>query len=228
MHKEKNPMHATTATFTSEEVAALAEHLGVTDEVDLKQLHVGMDVELEHGAGDPLTNVTDSDPLLTAKIALAHLRELPDYYTRLALMEAGGEGRQLRVRDLMTLGPVTVRGGAPLVVADMLMRDFGVSGLPVIDGKGELIGVLSRTDLMALAGDPRVDAWQGRSVAATMTAPGLTVEADALLVEAAAQMEEHRVHRLVVVEPEGGRPIGILSTTDIVRAVAAGGDVSDG
>ena len=132
------------------------------------------------------------------------------------------EHRQLRVRDLMSLEPVTVRGGAPLVVADRLMRDFGVSGLPVIDGKGDLIGVLSRTDLMALAGDPRVEAWQGRSVAATMTAPGLTVEADAPLAEAAAQMEDHHVHRLVVVEPDGGRPIGILSTMDLVRALAAG------
>jgi CBS domain-containing protein len=135
---------------------------------------------------------------------------------------AGADHGQLRVRDLMTLEPVTVRGGAPLVVADLLMRDLGVSGLPVIDGKGALIGVLSRTDLMALAGDPRVDAWQGRSVAATMTAPGLTIEADAPLIEAAARIEEHHVHRLVVVEPEGGHPIGILSTTDIVRAVAAG------
>ena len=182
---------------------------------------MGMEVELEHGRTNPLTNITDDDALLTAKIALAHLRELPDYYTRLALMEAGGDGRQLLVRDLMSLEPVTVRGGAPLVVADMLMRQFGVSGLPVIDGQGELIGVLSRTDLMALAGDARVEAWQGRSVAATMTAPSLTVEADAPLVEAAARMEEHHVHRLVVVERESGRPIGILSATDIVRAVAS-------
>ena len=47
-----------------------------------------MDVELEHGARDPDTDVTGDDPLLTGKIALAHLRELPDYYTRLARMEA--------------------------------------------------------------------------------------------------------------------------------------------
>ena len=213
-------MHATTASFTSEEVAALAKRIGAADTADLEQLRMGMEVELEHGRTNPLTNITDDDALLTAKIALAHLRELPDYYTRLALMEAGGDGRQLRVRDLMSLEPVTVRGGAPLVVADMLMRQFGVSGLPVIDGRGELIGVLSRTDLMALAGDARVEAWQGRSVAATMTTPSLTVEADAALLEAARRMEEHHVHRLVVVEPEGGRPIGILSTTDIVRAVA--------
>jgi CBS domain-containing protein len=162
-------MHATTASFTSEEVNALAKRIGTADTVDLEQLG----------------------------------------------------RRELRVRDLMTLEPVTVRSGAPLVVADMLMRQFGVSGLPVIDGKGQLIGVLSRTDLMALAGDARVSAWQGMSVAATMTAPSVTVEADAPLVEAAARMEEHHVHRLVVVEPEGGRPIGILSTSDIVRAVAS-------
>jgi len=50
-----------------------------------------MDVELEHGTRDPDTNVTGDDPFLTGKIALAHLRELPDYYTRLARMESDGE-----------------------------------------------------------------------------------------------------------------------------------------
>jgi CBS domain-containing protein len=214
-------MHATTATFTSEEVAALAKRIGAADAVDLEQLRIGMEVELEHGRANPLTNVTDDDAVLTAKIALAHLRELPDYYVRLARMEAGGPGRELRVRDLMSLEPVTVRDDLPLAAADQLMRQSGVSGLPVVDRAGELVGVLSRTDLMALAGDPRVEAWQGRSVAATMTTPSLTVEADAPLVEAAARMEEHHVHRLVVVEPESGRPIGILSTVDIVRAVAS-------
>jgi len=211
-----------TNTFMPEEVVALAGRLGVTDEVDLNQLRIGMEVELEHGRRDPLTNVTDDDPLVTAKIALAHLRELPDYYARLAIMEAAGEDREYKVRDLMSSAPVTVRSDAPLTVAERLMREFAVSGLPVIDLEGALVGVLSRTDLMALAGDPRVEAWQGRSVAATMTAPGLTVDADDSLADAAARMEEHRVHRLVVVEPETGHPIGVLSTTDLVRAVAAG------
>ncbi len=50
-----------------------------------------MDVELEHGLHDPATNVTGDDPLVTGKIALAHLNELADYYTRLAKMEAGAE-----------------------------------------------------------------------------------------------------------------------------------------
>ena len=55
---------------------------------DLEQFRRGLDVELEHGTHDPETNVTDDDPVMTGKIALAHLRELPDYYTRLERMEA--------------------------------------------------------------------------------------------------------------------------------------------
>ena len=49
---------------------------------------MGLGIELEHGRRDPATNVTNDDPVVTGKIALAHLRELPDYYTRLADMEA--------------------------------------------------------------------------------------------------------------------------------------------
>ena len=214
-------MTASTATFTPEQVAALAAQLGVTGDVDPELLRIGMEVELEHGRRDPLTNVTDDDPLLTAKIALAHLREMPDYYARLAVMEAAAEGRQVRVRDVMTHHPVTVRDNTPLTVADRLMRDHIVSGLPVVDQGGALVGVLSRTDLMAAASGPQGDAWQGLSVAASMTAPGLTVGADVSLAEAAATMEEHRVHRLVVIEPDGGHPIGILSTTDLARSVGA-------
>jgi uncharacterized Fe-S cluster-containing radical SAM superfamily enzyme len=52
---------------------------------------MGMDVELEHGLRDPATNVTNDDPLTTGKIALAHLIEFPDYYTRLAKMEKEAE-----------------------------------------------------------------------------------------------------------------------------------------
>jgi hypothetical protein len=54
---------------------------------DLEQFRAGMDVEFEHGSQDPQTDVTNDDPILTGKIALAHLKELPDYYGRLARME---------------------------------------------------------------------------------------------------------------------------------------------
>ena len=54
---------------------------------DLEQFRTGMEVELEHGLHDQATNVTNDDPLVTGKIALAHLNEFPDYYTRLERME---------------------------------------------------------------------------------------------------------------------------------------------
>jgi hypothetical protein len=79
--------------FTSDEAIAIAEKLGLDltgEPFDLEQFRMGLDVELEHGRRDPATNVTDDDPVVTGKIALAHLRELPDYYTRLAAMEADG------------------------------------------------------------------------------------------------------------------------------------------
>ena len=73
----------------------MAERLGVewaSCGFDLEQFRAGMDVELEHGSRDPETDVTGGDPVLTGKIALAHLREFPDYYTRLAKMEADAAG----------------------------------------------------------------------------------------------------------------------------------------
>ena len=81
-------------TFTTNEARSVGEQLGIdwaSSPFDLEQFRAGMDVELEHGRRDPDTDVTADDPLLTGKIALAHLRELPDYYPRLARMEAEGE-----------------------------------------------------------------------------------------------------------------------------------------
>jgi Mn-dependent DtxR family transcriptional regulator len=76
--------------FTAAEARSIGEELGIdwaTAGFDVEQLRMGMEVELEHGLHDLLTNVTDDDPHVTAKIALAHLNEFPDYYTRLARME---------------------------------------------------------------------------------------------------------------------------------------------
>lgn len=79
-------------SFTSDEAKKIGEQLGIDwVNFDVEQFRMGMDVELEHGLVDPITNVTNSDPLTTGKIALAHLNEFPDYYTRLAKMEAEGE-----------------------------------------------------------------------------------------------------------------------------------------
>ncbi|TFG54234.1 MAG: hypothetical protein E4H37_00930 [Gemmatimonadales bacterium] len=56
--------------------------------VDVREFRKGLEVELEHGSRDPQTNVTNDDMVLTGKIALAHLKEVPDYYSRLEKMEA--------------------------------------------------------------------------------------------------------------------------------------------
>ncbi len=74
--------------FTTKQAITYGEKLGIHwKKFDVEQFRSGMDVELEHGKVDPVTNVTDDDPLTTAKIALAHLNEFPDYYTRLRKME---------------------------------------------------------------------------------------------------------------------------------------------
>jgi hypothetical protein len=78
--------------FNVSEAEKIGKKLGITwDKFDLEQFRMGMDVELEHGLRDPATNVTNDDPLTTGKIALAHLTEFPDYYTRLAEMEKEAE-----------------------------------------------------------------------------------------------------------------------------------------
>jgi len=78
--------------FTAEEAKKIGESLGIDwSKFDVEQFRAGMDVELEHGTRDPNTNVTNDDPLITGKIALAHLNEFPDYYTRLYEMEEEAE-----------------------------------------------------------------------------------------------------------------------------------------
>ena len=77
-------------TFSSDEARLVGQQIGIdwsSSPFDVEQFRRGMDVELEHGFHDLLTNVTGDDPVVTGKIALAHLREFPDYYTRLERME---------------------------------------------------------------------------------------------------------------------------------------------
>ncbi len=82
--------HCARRGLTREQARAVALELGLDFRClpfDLDRFRRGMEVELEHGLRDPDTNVTNDDPFLTGKIALAHLREAPDYYDRLAALE---------------------------------------------------------------------------------------------------------------------------------------------
>jgi hypothetical protein len=81
--------------FSTEQAVEVAAELGIDFDVtpfDLEQFRRGMEVELEHGRRDPITDVTHDDPIVTGKIAWAHLREMADYYDRLGAMEREAEG----------------------------------------------------------------------------------------------------------------------------------------
>jgi hypothetical protein len=78
--------------FTSAEAKQIGDALGIRwDKFGVEQFTMGVNVELEHGRKDPVTDVTHDDPMVTGKIAWAHLNEIPDYYTRLAAMENDAE-----------------------------------------------------------------------------------------------------------------------------------------
>ena len=94
------------STFSEDRAHAIGETIGInwsTSRFDVAQFQKGLEVELEHGIRDPDTNVSDDDEITTAKIARAHLKEFPDYYTRLAKMEAEAK-RYWAARDESTPG----------------------------------------------------------------------------------------------------------------------------
>ncbi|MDO8513063.1 MAG: DUF5661 family protein [bacterium] len=79
-------------SFSRQEAEQIGNKLKIDwSKFDVEQFRKGMDVELEHGSIDPRTDVTNDDPLMTGKIALAHLNEYPGYYTRLDKMEVEAE-----------------------------------------------------------------------------------------------------------------------------------------
>jgi CBS domain-containing protein len=128
------------------------------------------------------------------------------------------------VADVMHAEPIVVRADAPLSEAADLMERHQVSGLPVVDHAGVLLGVVSRTDLVRVFATQHLwENWPGLSVRHLMSSPALTVHCSTPLLTAARMMERHRVHRLVVVaDDEPTRPIGVISTSDLAQVVAGG------
>ena len=124
------------------------------------------------------------------------------------------------VGDVMTPGPVTVRADAPLMDAARLLEEHEISGVPVVDRDGALVGVLAESDLVrARATEHLWSRWPGLQVRHLMHAPALTADAMMSLEEAATLMERAHVHRLIVIGDDQRTPIGIVSTSDIVRAI---------
>jgi CBS domain-containing protein len=130
------------------------------------------------------------------------------------------------VGQLMTRDPLVVVADAPLLDVAELMDTFDVTGLPVIDEGGAVVGVISQTDLVRAAATRHLwQGWPGLTVRHLMTSPAITVAPETPLEEAAELMERERIHRLVVVGADGTTPIGVLSLTDFVRLLAQAEDV---
>ena len=129
----------------------------------------------------------------------------------------------LKAGDLMTIEPVVVAADAPVEQAQRLILDFSVSGLPVVDETGAVVGVVSQTDFMHL-GNPDVRSLihnqaSGIRVGEIMSRPAIKVTLSTSLADAARTMIDERVHRVVVVD-EQDRPIGVLSAMDYVTLYA--------
>lgn len=140
---------------------------------------------------------------------------------------------EMKVSDVMTTPVLTTQPDVPLKEAALTLVREGISGLPVVDAEGRVIGVLSEADVIAKEGvQPRKggflswllepsDAWlEGRLAARTvgeaMSAPAVTITPNRPLAAAATRMIDERVNRLPVVD--GERLVGIVSRADLVRA----------
>lgn len=131
------------------------------------------------------------------------------------------------VEQVMTPDPITIRADEPLSSAARLLEENEISGVPVVDENGGLVGVLSESDLVrARATDNLWSRWPGLSVRHLMHTPVLTADRSMTLEEAAVLMERAHVHRLVVVAEDQQTPVGVISTSDLVRAMV--GEREDG
>ncbi len=132
---------------------------------------------------------------------------------------------QLVAADLMTIDPVVVAVDAPIEEAERLMRTYRVSGLPVTDEDGALVGVVSQTDFVHLDSPDVRSLIRHESsrirVGEVMSRPPVTVAMTTPLLQAARMMSDERVHRVVVVDDQQ-RPIGVLSAIDFVELYAEG------
>ena len=139
----------------------------------------------------------------------------------------------MKVRDLMTADVITVGSGTSLKEVASILAERRISGLPVVDGAGGVLGVVSESDIVQKeaaaqpqargllrwfhgdGGDPRAKL-EARTAGEAMTSPALTIGADRAVAEAAALMVEKGVKRLPVVA--GERLTGIVTRADLVRA----------
>jgi CBS domain-containing protein len=147
-------------------------------------------------------------------------------YIRLSPQPGSGDenveqSATVTVGELMTPDPIVVDEAASVDDAVRMLEENEISGLPVVDRDGLLVGVISQTDIVrARAVGHLWHRWPGLRVRHLMHAPALTADRSMSMEEAAQIMERAHVHRLIVVDDDQLLPVGIISTTDLVRALA--------
>lgn len=123
-----------------------------------------------------------------------------------------------RVGDLMTQDPVVIEPDADIAEAEGLLSMYRIGGLPVV-ADGELVGVLSQSDILDAHGSEFISAnWDRLRVRHLMSTPAITVGADAEVAHAASIMLNRHIHRLVVVAGDGS-PIGVVTPLDLLRVL---------
>lgn len=125
---------------------------------------------------------------------------------------------QVRISDLIVPDPVVIAPGDSVVEAAQVLAAYDIRGLPVVDGTGRLVGMVSQTDLVRLWASAVGD-WRDLRIEDVMTTPALTIYPAATIQEAAELMTNQNVARLVVIDETTGKVVGLLSDSDLVRAV---------
>ncbi len=124
------------------------------------------------------------------------------------------------VEDIMTPEPIVLWADESVQAAARMLEENEISGAPVVDDAGCLVGVLSESDLVRARATERLwSRWPGLQVRHLMHGPAMTAGASMSVVEAAEVMEKGHVHRLVVVGDDQVTPIGVVSMSDLVRAM---------
>lgn len=128
------------------------------------------------------------------------------------------------VADFMTIDPIVISPAARIEDAEQMFEVFDVTGLPVVDEGGTLLGVISQTDVLRGSGDVHSairQRYTGLRVGDLMSSPAITIDLSAPLSEAARLMRDEKIHRVVAVDSRG-RAIGVLSSMDFVSLYAEG------
>ena len=125
------------------------------------------------------------------------------------------------VVDLMAGDPIVVGPDVAVVKVARILADYDIGGLPVVDADGRLVGVVSQTDLVRQwASSEALSSWPTLTVRDVMTKPAVTIRGSASLRQAAQLMTHDDVRRLVVVGDDAETALGVISDSDLVRALS--------